>query len=218
MTTKKTAAFERFAVSANAIATAIAEFDAPRIVIDAKAALLAIFRDNGIEAKHFTAPKGDNAQDNEWVSARAWLWNLAAYAVKCEGVRLDAEGVAKLFDESVANAALICGQSKSVWKNRINNQVGDKWGKKVFGEAVRAESKAAEAAQAEGAEKVEVSQDQKEKALLDENKTWFQDKLQGALNRTHKEVGAYIDGDMVELQRLIAACAAQVGVKLKAPN
>ena len=220
--TTKTAAFERFVLSQDAIAKATAEYDAPDLVAKAKFELMAVFKANGIVAKYFTAPKGEDAKDNEWVSARNWLWGLAAHSVKIGGTRLDAEGMTKVFDTTVANAALICGATKGDWKNRINNQVGDKWGKKVFGEAMKAEeAQAAKEAQAQAAQAEEaqaVPAEQAQKVLLEENKTWFFNKLNELNRRTHKEAGAHIDGNLAELQKLIAACAAQVGIKLKAVN
>ena len=218
--TKKSPAFERFAVSHDAIAIALREYEAPNVVLAAKADLMALFKANGIEAHHFMAPKLESEKtDNEWIAARDWLWKLAANVVLIDGVRLDAEGVAKVFDDSVGNAAMICGAQKAgvaavkgrTWKNRINNQVGDKWGKNVFGAALAAEEKAALAAEAANATPVELSDEQKAVALLEENQTWFNTKLNELFRRTHKEAGAFIEGDMTALQAAIAAAAAEVG-------
>ena len=225
--TKKSPAFERFAVSHDAIAIALREYDAPNVVLAAKADLMALFKANGIEAHHFMAPKLESEKtDNEWIAARDWLWKLAANVVSIDGVRLDAEGVVKVFDDSVGNAAMICGAQKAgvaavkgrTWKNRINNQVGDKWGKNVFGAALAAEAKAALAAEVANASPAEMTEEQKDRALLDENKTWFQNELQKLLNRTQKEVGAYIDGNMQEVIDAIHTISAEVGVDLKSPK
>jgi len=224
-TTKKSpaadTAVERFVITQNDIAIAQVEVDAPAYVAQAKAALLALFKAHKIESFHFTAPKLEAEKaDNEWVAARDFLWRLAAPVISVEGVKLDAEGVAAVFNPALTNAALICGKKKGDWKNRINNQVGTKWGKNVVGAALAAEAKAAEEAAAAAAGPApEPTAEEKQAALTAENQAWFQDKLQALFNRTFKEVGGLIDGDIAEVQNAIRTIAKEVGgVKLSTPQ
>ena len=226
MTTKKNTpvaatAIERFIVTPEAIATAQAEVDAPNVVIEAKAALMTLFRAHKIEAFHFGAPAlASEKADNEWVAARDWLWRLAAPVVTVEGVKLDAEGVAAVFNPALTNAALICGKKKGDWKNRINNQVGTKWGKNVFGATLVAEEKAAAKAAAEAAGPApEPTAEEKQAALTKENQAWFEDKLQVLFNRSFKEIGGMVDGDIATIQNAIRTIAKEVGgVKLTTPQ
>lgn len=214
-------AIERFVITPEAIAIAQVEVDAPAYVEQAKAALLALFKAHKVDPLFFTAPKSEMEKaDNEWVAARDWLWRLAAPVVSVEGVKLDAEGVEAVFNPALTNAALICGKKKGDWKNRINNQVGTKWGKNVVGAALAAEQKAAEEAAAKAAGPApEPTAEEKQKALTAENQAWFEGKLQALFNRTFKEVGGLIDGDIAVVQTAIRTIVKEVGgIKLSTPQ
>lgn len=228
MATKKNTAatetaVERFMVSTDALAIAL-KYEGDVVKLEtSKAALVKLFRDHNIAEKHFGAAK---AGDNEHVSARHFLYSLAAHAVKIDGKMLNAAGIAAFFDDTVPSNRIINGAPKGgkveggrSWNNRISNKVGTQW-RKLFIDAAKADEAAALAAQAAadlaaGIKPAEASDAEKKKAAEEKCANFWSGLLQRAYNKTFAEDGAHIIGDMTALQDAIKACAKETGAKLK---